>query len=156
MIEIQKFPYWIVIAVLWFGTVACTSSNDSQHTNIILGKPLAERQTLAFENSTLRVEIRVNSGPVQSFTIFPGQNTLTASVSGVIENASNNISIKWTELLNGFDVEISDQTQTFIADGSTQISAPHITDQYDYDNDGATNSEERSAGTCVWSANEIC
>jgi len=156
MIEIQNIPRYFVIALTCSGMIACASSEDSPITNIILDKPFAERQILAFENSTFRVDIRVNNGPVQSFTIFPGDNTLTASVAGVVLDQNNSIDVKWTELLNGFDVEISDQSQTFFADGNTVIDAMHITDQYDYDNDGASNSEERSAGMCVWSANEVC
>ena len=152
----ETFLRRFCIALACCGAISCTSSDDAPRTNIVLGKPLAERQILAFENSTLRADISVNGGPLQSFTVFPGQSSLDVDITGVVLNANNNITVKWTELLNGFDVEISDQSQSFFADGNTVINAAHQTDQYDYDSDGASNSEERSAGTCVWSANESC
>lgn len=156
MISTTKLLRRFCIALACCGAISCTSSDDAPRANIALNKPLADRQILAFENSTLRADISVNGGPVQSFTVFPGESSLDVGITGVVINANNTITVKWTEFLNGFDVEISDQSQSFFADGDTQINATHQTDQYDYDNDGASNSEERSAGTCVWSANEAC
>ena len=156
MIKIQQRTGCILIALACIGMMACSSSDGTPRTNIVLAKPLAERQILAFENSTFRVEITVNNGLLQTFTVRPGDNTLTVDITGVRLNENNSINIKWTELLNGFDVEISDQSQTFFADGNTLVDAPHRIDQYDYDNDGSSNSEERADGTCVWSADEAC
>ena len=58
--------------------------------------------------------------------------------------------------MNGFEVELTDQIQTFVATGNVTINADHQAGQYDYDGDGANNAEERAAGSCVWSANELC
>ncbi len=135
---------------------ACSSSDNEPQTNITLSKPLADRQILALENSTLRADITINADPVQSFIVSPGQTLLQAGVTGVVLDANNRIEIKWIELLNGFEVEISDQVQSFFADGFTTITAPHESNQYDYDNDGDSNLRERAEGNCVWSAIESC
>jgi len=146
----------IYIASLSLAAISCSSSDDGPSTNIVLGIPLADRQISAFENSVLRADIIVNNGAVQSFTVAPGQQVLDAGIRGVNINQSNDISIKWTEILNGFEVELTDQTQSFFADGNTQITAPHVADQYDYDSDGDSNLTERSDGMCVWTADELC
>ena len=53
-------------------------------------------------------------------------------------------------------MELSSQSQSFFAAGNTNIDAAHEIDQFDYDEDGSYNIEERVAGTCVWSAEEEC
>ncbi len=156
MIAIEYLLRHFVIALACCVAISCGGSEDASRVNVELSKPLAERQILAFENSTLRADIVVNGGPVQSFLVFPGESSLNADITGVTINANNSIMIKWTEILNGFDIEISDQTQSFFADGNTRIDAEHVSDQYDYDGDGQSNLRERSEGRCVWSATESC
>ena len=151
----RKFFRSLLVCLACCGAWSCDSSTGNPESGLVLDKPLAERRILAFENSTLRADVFINNGPVQSFTILPQQD-LTVGVTGIRVGQSNTINVKWTEILNGFDVELSDQNQTFIAEGNVQINAPHLTTQYDYDGDGADNTEERAAGTCVWSADESC
>lgn len=76
----------------------------------------------------------------------------TVGVSGVQPDQENSLQIKWFEILDGFALEISEQTQQFMADGSTLIDASHNHTQFDFDNDGVSNLDERLSGSCVWSA----
>jgi len=144
----------LFIALAAYSVISCDGS-PNEMPQLALDKPLAARQILAFENSTLRVDIVVNNGETQSFNI-PPQSDFFVDVAGINLGQPNSIAVKWTEILNGFDVELSEQSQVFQATGNIQIDAPHRGDQYDYDNDGASNVEERAAGTCVWSASELC
>ena len=151
----RKISRLLLVSLACCGVWSCDSSTGNPESTVILDKPLAERRILAFENSILRADVVINDGPVQSFTILPQQD-ITVGVVGIRVGQTNTISVKWTEMLNGFDVELSDQNQTFIAQGNVQINNTHQTTQYDYDGDGADNAEERAAGTCVWSADESC
>jgi len=144
---------------LIFGSFACCAifscDTSGNAADLSLEKPLTQRQIAAFESSTLRADIVINDGPVQSFTFQP-QDDLNVSISGVISNETNTISITWLEILNGYPVELTDQAQSFVASGNVTITAPHLADQYDYDLDGANNLQERANGTCVWSAQDTC
>ena len=150
----RKMTRLLIAAVPCFTAISCDSSDTTMST-IALAQPLAQRQALALEDSTLRADVVINNGTVQSFTFRPQEDNLV-TVGGIRLNENNNITVTWTEILNGFDVEISEQSQLFFASGNININAPHETDQYDYDSDGVANFDERVNGTCVWSADNEC
>ena len=150
----RKMTRLLIAAVPCFTAISCDSSDTTMST-IALAQPLAQRQALALEDSTLRADVVINNGTVQSFTFRPQEDNLV-TVGGIRLNENNNITVTWTEILNGFDVEISEQSQLFFASGNININAPHQTDQFDYDGDGNSNITEREDGTCVWSADENC
>lgn len=135
---------------------SCDGSTHPGATGLGLEAPFLNRQVMALDDSALRADIVVNSGAVQSVYFQPGQNTIETVITGVRRNETNTIAVTWYEILNGFQVEISEQSQTFVADNSITIDAPHITDQFDYDNDGRSNLDERNGMFCVWSADESC
>lgn len=137
-----------------FALIACDSSGPNT-SEISLEKPLTQRQLTVFQDSTLRADIVMNNGPVQSFTFPPGDD-FNISLSGIVLDETNTISITWIELLNGYPIELSSQTQSFFAAGIININAAHQADQFDYDEDGSNNMEERASGNCVWSAQEFC
>lgn len=120
-----------------------------------LQTPGSDRQILATGDREWRVDINVNSGNSQTF-YFGSVDSPLVSVTGIRPGESNFVAIKWTEIVNGIEVEISDQEDSFIADGNTRISTTHRHSQYDYDGDGTSNLNERSGGTCVWFPNEDC
>ena len=143
-----------VILLASIGLLACDSSSNSESSSVVLD--INTREILSVNANTLQVDIRVNGGQSQTFSVDPSQNEPSVTVFGVRVGESNNIEIRWSELLNGYQVELSLQSQTFFADSNNAIDAPHSSSQFDYDEDGVSNLDERHAGTCVWSANELC
>lgn len=137
--------------------VSCDSTVVDDKTALIVDSPYRDRQIQGLlDSSYLRADVVVNGGAVQSFDFPPNQRSITAPLTGIVIGDSNTISVTWYELLNGYDVEVSFQEQTFIGEANVTIDSTHRTSQFDYDNDGQSNIEERVAGTCVWSATEIC
>jgi len=135
---------------------SCTGESGEKNTSMEFYKPDSIRQVLALENSELQVRIALNYGVFQDFIISGNGSTATVMVSGVLPNEENFIHIRWSEILEGYPVELSVQTQRFIEQGGTLIDASHDHTQFDYDGDGASNLAERMAGTCVWSDTETC
>jgi len=157
MMNLTNLNHISIIAVACAGgLIACDGSQINDSTLITLDEPFRARQTLALDDNPLRAEISVNNGPTQTIVVPANQSTVSAAITGVRLNDSNTIVIKWYEILNGYKVEISEQSQGFIADGNTSIDAPHRSSQYDYDGDGTSNLDERNQGTCVWWAAEEC
>jgi len=138
--------------------LSCTSESDIENTNLELMRPDTDRQIQALEPDTeWRVDVRINLGAVQTFYFTNLETSPVVSVTGVRVNETNDISIAWFELLHGYEVEISYQpTQRFFAGGNTTAVADHTHTQFDYDQDGSSNYDERVAGTCVWSSGETC
>jgi len=110
------------------------------------------RQIYALSGNQLKVDIFVNSGPQQSFIVEDPDETITADITGVRSGELNDIVVVWSEMLNGYQVNLSRQEQEFQADEDTTINATHNFTEYDNDQDGVNNYDEREAGTCVWSA----
>jgi len=149
----------LVISLLLCGCLSGCNSSDGDREGVMpttLSIPSATRHIMSLDNSRMRLNIHVNVETWQTFTIQPGQSTISIDLQGVRLGESNTIKIVWVEFLNGYDVEIASQTQTFVAEGNVVIDAAHSGDQFDYDRDGQSNYAERLAGTCVWSANESC
>ncbi len=136
--------------------MSCDSAPDQQVSSIMLDSPFRDRQILNIGDNPFRIELSVNGGSVQNFVLAAGQPNIVVEVTGVRLNESNSIDVKWLEVLNGFDVELTEQFQTFIATGNVTIDAQHQSEQFDYDADGSSNFSERAAGTCVWSAIDTC
>ena len=130
------------------------SASESDTTEVQLS-PESIRQISVIDGNPLTLAISVNSGPRQNFTLRT-VDSVSIDITGVNVDEQNSIEIIWSEVLNGFDVEISQQNQSFLADGNTNIDAPHQHTQYDYDSDGVSNFDERIAGTCVWSDDPDC
>ena len=136
--------------------LSCESSTVQNTSAIQLGDPFRDRQILNIGDNPFRIQLVVNGGPVQNFTLAAGQPDIFVQVTGIRPNELNTVDITWLEVLNGFDVEISVQRQEFVASGNVTINATHSSDQFDYDSDGASNFAERTGNGCVWSANEVC
>lgn len=145
-----------VLLILSYTLISCVSENSNESTTIKLNSPASDRQIIATNDIEWRALIQINEGPAQIFFFSNEDLPLSVSVTGVRRNADNHISIKWFEILHGHTVEIAEQSQNFIADGSTLVDATHSHTQFDYDRDGISNLDERSAGTCVWSTSVNC
>lgn len=134
---------------------ACT--NDESSSVIELNSPVSTRMgTVVFDDWQYRVDITVNAGATQSFVIDPTETNLSVLISGVRANEENSIDILWHAILDGFDVEVSQQSQIFFADGGAIIDAPHNSEQFDFDGDGVSNLFELVTQTCIWSDSAIC
>lgn len=132
---------------------SCTSDDADSQVELFLSDTI--RQTLQFDETNLIVQISVNGGVDQTFEIDTSQST-NVMVTGILPEEQNSIRIVWIEVVDGRNVEISQQTQDFIANGNTIIDAQHDYSLYDYDNDSITNFDERLADTCVWSLSDQC
>ena len=132
---------------------SCGGSDDN--TTELQLSPDAIRQISVIDGNPLKLDISVTSGPRQDF-ILSSVESVSIDITGVNVDQQNSIEIVWSEILNGFDVEISQQNQSFLADGNTNINAPHQHTLFDYDGDGVSNFDERLAGTCVWSDDPDC
>lgn len=87
-------------------------------------------------DTQMRVDINVNAGTTLTFFFNTAGSVRSANIVGVQNGERNFIQLKWSEILNGHPVEISQQSQNFIADGNTLVNAEHIHTQFDYDSDG--------------------
>lgn len=150
MVTFRALTTLMVLASLY------SCSSDDAGTQIELYLPDSIRQPLQFDGTNLMVRISVNGGAAQSFEINDGLPTTDVSVTGILPGQQNQISIVWIEVVEGRNVEISQQQQMFVADGSTIIDAQHDFTQFDYDEDSISNFDERLSGTCVWSIEEEC
>jgi len=142
-------------ALLFIVALLCSScgSGDSANAGSIrLDDGGVVRQIFALSGNQLTVDIFVNSGPQQSFVVEDPNATITADITGVRPGELNEIVVVWSEMLNGYQVNLSRQEQDFQADDDTTINATHNYTAYDYDQDGVNNYDEREAGTCVWTA----
>jgi len=140
-------------------TMACFNVGDAaadRSTLVTLDDGVAVRQILAFGDNEVILEARVNGGSIQTFTFNRLSTPIEASLAGIRLNSSNDISLIWYERLNGYQIAISKQQQQFVADGNTVINAPHSYAEFDYDNDGINNYDEREAGSCVWWSTPTC
>jgi len=145
----------ILLTLSFFSLISCMSESNNESTFIDLFNPASDRQILAQDDAQMRVDISINANNAQTFFFGANSPSLTANVTGVRVGESNFIKLKWFEIIHGYEVEISEQSQHFIADGNTQISSTHTHTQFDYDKDGMSNFDERSIGDCVWSATKI-
>jgi len=137
--------------------VSCNLTGADDHTTSIMVDDIETvRQIRAFGDNEVILEIRVNRGDVQTFYFDDLGTTLEAQLTGVRLNETNTVSLIWYERLNGFRIAISSQDHQFIADGNTIINSAHSHTQFDYDNDGISNYDEREAGTCVWWCTPTC
>ncbi len=141
---------FVIIAIL----LSSCGGSEGNTTEVQLS-PDSIRQISVLDGNPLTLGISVNSGPRQNFTLRSVES-VSIDITGVNIDEQNSIVIVWSEILNGFDVEISQQNQSFLADGNTSIDAPHQHTQFDYDGDGVSNFDERIAGTCVWSDDPDC
>jgi len=152
--SVKRMCRFLSAMVAFLACISCDGNNptDNSAFNILL----STRNVLSIDESTLRVEVRVNGAAAQIFFVRPGETQILAPLTGVQLNENNSVQIIWTELYNGYDVQIARQSQMFFADGNTTIDAPHQRAEYDYDLDGVSNYDERQNNTCVWDANELC
>ena len=144
-----------IVAFSFLFISSCDSGID-QKTLIELQNPDHHRQILSIDDNRWRVDIVLNSSDTTQTFYFGDSTTASASVSGVMLGKINFIEIVWHEILNGHEIEMTKQSQQFVADGATQINAPHTHQQFDYDGDLTSNLDERMTGTCVWSSSERC
>ena len=141
--------------VLLFFVIVLSSCGGNETTALKISPHSAIRQIHAVDGNPLKLGISVNSGRRQNIVLTSG-DSVSIDITGVKTSETNEIDIVWSEILNGFDVEISQQNQQFFADGNTNIDAPHQHTQFDYDADGVSNFDERIADTCVWSNDPDC
>jgi len=156
LVCMKKYQSNFLLAIAAFVLVSCVGENRSESTLIELNSPDPERQIMALGDNQMRVDINVNAGSTQTFFFNTAGSALSANIAGVLNGERNFIQLKWSEILNGHPVEISQQSQNFIADGNTLVNAEHIHTQFDYDSDGRSNYDERRSETCVWSSTESC
>ena len=140
----------IVSAVLF----ACEGTSNKA-ANMMLDNPIRDRQISSFDQSTLFVDITVNGGSIQTFFV-PRGDSPAVGVVGILPLATNTMDIRWYEELGGVEINLSTQTQSFFSGGDIIIDAAHKSDQFDDDNDGVSNLDERLNGTCVWSVTTEC
>lgn len=136
------------------GIMGC--SDETSNALLDLRLPVSVRMTGAEVTGAFKVDIRVDSGLPQSFTFNNDESSFQVNLSGIEPDELHTIDILWFEILNGFEIEISEQSQVFTANANAVIDAPHNHLQFDYDADGSSNLDERAGGTCVWSAQEAC
>lgn len=145
---------FLITAILAGG---CDAQFEGTEKLVELGSPFKDRQIASIAENSLRADISINSGVIQSFVFPPGnRDNISVSIQGISLDQSNSISITWVEILNGFDIELSTQQQSFIAAGAISIDERHDTDLFDYDMDGRSNFDERQNDGCVWFVNTEC
>ena len=136
----------------------CSCGGDGSETRIELeidpNRSASVRQIMALDENPMIVQIRVNSGAHQEFLFSDTSTELTVQVTGIQRGDQNDIDVRWIEVLNNFNVEISTQQQSFLAEGDVVIDAAHVHTQFDYDADGVSNFDERIAERCVWTAGD--
>lgn len=140
----------IVSAVLF----ACEGTSNKT-ANLMLDNPIRDRQISSFDQSTLFVDITVNGGSIQTFFV-PRGDSPAVGVAGILPQTTNTMDIRWYEELDGVEINLSTQTQSFFSGGDIIINAAHNSDQFDDDNDGVSNLQERINGTCVWDSTVDC
>lgn len=152
----MKFYRLIVsLSLLCLSLIACT--NEPNSSVLELTSPTSNRTGLVDAGDwEYQVDITVNSGPIQTFYFDPTESSMSVVIVGIRPNEENSIEILWKAVIDGLSVNLSRQSQVFIADGNTVIDAQHNPNDYDYDGDGASNLFELAAGTCLWSAEEPC
>lgn len=152
----KKTPLLTLLTFYSIGLYSCNGQSEPEYSQIELYRPDSMREILALNDTEFQVDISVNYGDFQTFTIDSNLSQASVNVSGVLRDEENVIGVIWSEIIGGFRIELSRQVQLFNASGSTTISAPHIFSEFDYDNDGRTNFAERLGESCVWSASENC
>jgi len=147
-----------VLALACFSMMSCIGESDNEGVFFDLQLPGSDRHVLAIgDNSKLRADITINYSPFpQTFDFESINSPRSVIVEGIQLGDQNFIRIVWSEVVNGHVIELSEQNQSFFAEGETLISATHEHTNYDYDRDGVSNFDERIAGTCVWLSNESC
>jgi len=131
----------------------CIGTGDE--ATISLPQPESIRQVAAINASDVFVLINVNNDPVQRFDANPNDNSIV-SVTGIVRNEENTITVGWYETVDGRRIQLSEQSQTFLADGnSTEINTPHSY-AFDFDRDGINNWDERIGESCVWFDTQQC
>jgi len=151
-----QLPQWLSLlfaALIALGLSSCAGSTDS--TEVRLYRPDNLRQTSAVDPVNMFVLVSINSGVNQRFAVDPTNSNQTVNILGIRPGEENNISVRWFETVNFSDVILSEQLQTFVADGNTIINAQHNYN-FDEDEDGRTNWIERVEGTCVFSDVQQC
>lgn len=133
---------------------ACEGTSN-QTVNMMLDNPIRDRQISSFDQSTLLVDITVNDGPLQTIVVPPGVFP-TVGVVGILPDSTNTMNIRWYEVLDGVEINLATQNQTFFSGGNIIIDVPHDSAQFDDDSDGVSNLQERINGTCVWDATDDC
>jgi len=155
----RLYQILLLAVVISSSTMACLSTDvpgPDRTSPITFDGEATVRQIMAFGDNDVTLEARVNGGSIQTFTFNRLSSSVEASLAGIRLNSSNDLKLIWYERLNGYQVAISKQEQQFVADGNTVINAPHSYTEFDYDNDGITNYDEREAGTCVWWPTPTC
>ncbi len=136
--------------------ISCVGENSNNSTLIELHSPASDRQITALNDTEWRALVQINSGSTETFFFTGSSSPVSVAIAGVQRGEINDIFIKWYEVLHGHTVEMSTQSQKFLADGNTLIDTSHVHDIFDYDKDGVSNLVERFNGTCVWSSTENC
>jgi len=155
----RLYQILLLAVVISSSTMACLSTDvpgADRTSPITFDGEATVRQIMAFGDNDVILEARVNGGSIQTFTFNRLSSSVEASLAGIRLNSSNDLKLIWYERLNGYQIAISKQQQQFVADGNTVINAPHSYAEFDYDNDGINNYDEREAGSCVWWSTPTC
>lgn len=145
-----------LLLMLSYLLISCVGENSNNSTLIELHSPVFNRQITALNDTEWRALVQVNSGSTETFFFKGSTSPVSVAIAGIQRGEINDIFIKWYEVLHGHTVEMSTQSQMFLADGNTLVDTSHVHHEFDYDKDGLSNLVERFDGTCVWSSTESC
>ena len=145
----------LILLLFSIGALLSCSGGEQNSARIELTQPDAFRQALVYDPGNLRVVVSVNNGPPQTFDIGDSSAPVI-EISGVRPGLMNDITITWIEVVDDRNVLLSEQSQSFLADGNTIIDARHDYSLFNDDGDEFSNFDERLFGTCVWSPLRSC
>lgn len=136
-----RFLFFLQLIIL--GNLAGCSNPD--------GEGLITAQPPDSLDGNLFARVFINDGPAQTFYWPDAETTQKISVTGIVRGQENTIRIEWYEIFESINLPLSVQSGSALigtTDNNLKPVFPHISDIYDYDQDGYSNLEERRTGTC--------
>jgi len=110
-------------------------------------------RTIAAVNYTSMVAVvTFNSGAATDVT-FSSAAPVERNFSSIILDQLNTYNIKWYETIDGVRLLLTEQNGSFMANSTARyadLDAAHNDADFDWDNDGISNFNERLNGTCPW------
>jgi len=110
-------------------------------------------RTIAAVNYTAMVaEVSFNSG-ASTDVQFSSAAPVEKSFSSIVMDELNTYNIKWYETIGGVKLLLTEQNGSFIANSTAMyadLDATHNDANFDWDNDGISNYNERQNNTCPW------
>jgi len=110
-------------------------------------------RTIAAVNYTSMVAVvSFNSGAATDVT-FSNAAPVEKSFGSIILDQLNTYNIKWYEIVDGVRLLLTEQNGSFIANSTAMyadLDATHNDADFDWDNDGISNFNERQNNTCPW------